>query len=122
MLEIVHSHILFEIAEIRNKILIMRSYQEDIPPWKKEVLMRGNGLSKAVENDSLTSIEENIDSSTHQISGLKQPIRFRIGSNSSFMSKVKNFFGEPKEREENNNDPIPDIKRQLGNIKINLKV
>ena len=116
MLEIVHSHILFEIAEIRNKILIMRTYQEDIPPWKKEVLMRGNGLSKAVENDSLTSIEENIDSSTHQISGLKQPIRFRIGSNSSFMSKVKNFFGEPKEREENNNDPIPDIKRQLGNV------
>ena len=94
----------------------MRSYQEDIPPWKKEVLMRGNGLSKAVENDSLTSTEENIDNTTNQTSGLKQPIRYRIGSNSSFMSKVKNFFGEPKEREENNNEPMPDMKYQLGNV------
>ena len=109
-------YILFEIVEKRTKILIMRTYQEDIPPWKKEVLMRGNGLSKAVENDSLTSTEENVDNTTHQISGLKQPIRFRIGSNSSFMSKVKNFFGEPKEREENNNEPMPDIKHQLGNV------
>ena len=74
--------------------------------------MRGDGLSKAVENESMTGSEENINSPSNQISGSKQPVRYRIGSNSSFMSKVKSFFGETKDREENNNELMPNIKRK----------
>ena len=103
---------LFSIAGTRTKISIMRNYQEDIPPWKKEVLMRGDGLSKAVENESMTGSEENINNPSDQISGSKQPVRYRIGSNSSFMSKVKSFFSETKDREENNNELMPNIKRK----------
>ena len=69
--------------------LRMRNHQEDIPPWKKEVLMRRDGLSKAVENDtSLLNLEDSIPTPTHQLNGIKQN-RYRIGSSSSFMSKVK---------------------------------
>ena len=72
--------------------LRMLNYQEDIPPWKKEVLMRRDGLSKAVENDtSLLNSEESVSNLTSPINGIKQN-RYRIGSSSSFMSKVKSFF------------------------------
>ena len=102
----------FSIAGTRTKISIMRNYQEDIPPWKKEVLMRGDGLSKAVENEAMTGSEENINNPSKQISGSKQSVRYRIGSNSTFISKVKSFFGETKDREENNNELMPNIKRK----------
>ena len=70
----------------------MRNYQEDIPPWKKEVLMRRDGLSKAVEKETcLPNLEDEINTQTHQANSSRQP-RYRIGSNFSFMSKVKNFF------------------------------
>ena len=98
----------------------MRNYQEDIPPWKKEVLMRGDGLSKAVENESITSSEENINNSSHQNSKVNQPTRFRIGSSSSFMSKVKNFFVEAKDKEENNNEPKMDEKHSSGMFVLSL--
>ena len=73
----------------------MRNYQEDIPPWKKEVLMRGDGLSKAVENEtSLPNSEDTTTTTMHQSKGSRQS-RYRIGSSSSsFMSKIKNLFIE----------------------------
>ena len=92
----------------------MRNYQEDIPPWKKEVLMRGDGLSKAVENESLTSSDENVSTADHQISGIKQPIRYRIGSSSSFMSKVKSFFVDERDREEKSMEQLLEGKHKLG--------
>ena len=94
----------------------MRNYQEDIPPWKKEVLMRGDGLSKAVENDSLASSEENVFTSDHQISGIKQPNRYRIGSSSSFMSKVKSFFVDGRDRDEKNMETMLEEKHKLGRL------
>ena len=72
----------------------MRNYQEDnIPPWKKEVLMRRDGLSKAIENDTecLLSLDDNMSSPTHSINRKKQT-RFKIGSSSSLISSVKSFF------------------------------
>ena len=76
--------------------------------------MRGDGLSKAVENESLTSSEENINNLSRQNSKVNQPTRFRIGSSSSIMSKVKNFFVEAKDKEENNNAPKMDEKYSSG--------
>ena len=78
----------------------MRNYQEDIPPWKKEVLMRRDGLSKAIENDTcLLSLEDNMSSLTDSSMNRKKPNRFRIGSSSSFISSVKSFFLDKSEDE-----------------------
>ena len=110
------SSLFFFPTDSRIELLIMRNYQEDIPPWKKEVLMRGDGLSKAVENDSLASSEENVFTSDHQISGIKQPIRYRIGSSSSFMSKVKSFFVDGRDRDEKNMETMLEEKHKLGRL------
>ena len=78
----------------------MRNYQEDnIPPWKKEVLMRRDGLSKAIENDTecLLSLDDNMSSPTHSINRKKQT-RFKIGSSSSLISSVKSFFSRQRSR------------------------
>ena len=70
----------------------MRNYQEDIPPWKKEVLMRGDGLSKAVENDTPTfDLEDRNKNQPHRIQS-KNQYRYKIGSRSSFLSKVKSVL------------------------------
>lgn len=72
----------------------MRDHQENIPPWKKEVLMRRDGLSKAVEQDlSITNLCDSISksSSSHQANGFRNA-RYRLGSNSSALSKADNYF------------------------------
>ena len=77
----------------------MRNYEEDIPPWKKEVLMRRDGLSKAVEKDtSILDLEDRIKSPARKVYDSKQ-LRYRIGSSSSFLSKVINVFADERQSE-----------------------
>ena len=59
----------------------MRNYHEEIPPWKKEVLMRRDGLSKAVEQDlSLLNLCDSVStsSSSRQVDSVKNT-RYGIG-------------------------------------------
>ena len=103
----------------------MRNYQEDIPPWKKEVLMRRDGLSKAVENEtSLTNSEDPITTTVHQNNGKRQP-RYRIGSSSSsLMSKIKNLFieGRGDSQDENNTSCASNEVKLSGTLRIFLRI
>ena len=96
----------------------MRNYQEDIPPWKKEVLMRGDGLSKAVENETfLPNSEDTITTTAHQNNDSRKP-RYRIGSSSSsFMSKIKNLFAEGRsDNQDEKSTPYVSNEAQIAGI------
>ena len=90
----------------------MRNYQEDIPPWKKEVLMRRDGLSRAmvVENEASPNQDEKTGLSNTKASSAEGHVRYKIGTSSSFISRVKSIFSDgknsilPKIDQENHNE------------------
>ena len=95
--------------------LNMRNYQEDIPPWKKEVLMRRDGLSRAmvVETEASPNQDEKTGFSNTKASSSEGHVRYKIGTSSSFISRVKSIFSDGKnailpkinqENQENNNE------------------
>ena len=92
--------------------LNMRNYPEDIPPWKKEVLMRRDGLSRAmvVENEASPNQDEKTGFSNTKASSSEGHVRYKIGTSSSFISRVKSIFSDgknailPKINQENNNE------------------
>ena len=92
--------------------LNMRNYPEDIPPWKKEVLMRRDGLSRAmvVENEASPNQDEKTGFSNTKASSSEGHVRYKIGTSSSFISRVKSIFSDgknsilPKANQENNHE------------------
>lgn len=90
----------------------MRNYQEDIPPWKKEVLMRRDGLSRAmvVETEASPNQDEKTGFSNTKASSAEVHVRYKIGTSSSFISRVKSIFSDgknsilPKIHQENHNE------------------
>ena len=55
--------------------------------------MRGDGLSKAVENDTPTfDLEDRNKNQAHHRIQSKNQYRYKIGSRSSFLSKVKSVL------------------------------
>ena len=96
----------------------MRNYQEDIPPWKKEVLMRGDGLSKAVENDTPTfDLEDRNKNQAHRIQS-KNQYRYKIGSRSSFLSKVKSVLMDKGQGDIQSATQIPTGSQDTGILRI----
>ena len=97
----------------------MRNYQEDIPPWKKEVLMRGDGLSKAVENDTPTfDLEDRNKNQAHHRIQSKNQHRYKIGSRSSFLSKVKSVLMDKSQGDIQSATPIPTGSQDTGILRI----
>ena len=64
-----------------NITLKMRNLQENIPPWKKEVLMRRDGLSKAVEQQPDLSMLSSLacGRDQQQLSGSRSLAYFSYG-------------------------------------------
>ena len=89
----------------------MRNYQEDIPPWKKEVLMRRDGLSRAmvVETEASPNQDEKPDISKTKASSAEGHVRYKIGTSSSFISRVKSIFSDGK------NSILPNINQENNN-------